>query len=134
MSSQPKEVFVIPSGAERSPAMNRIALYLSRLGKDRAFKVEVSEQKARRSLSQNAYLWGVVYPAVMQRLDGWDAEDIHQFFLGEHFGWETLAGFGKRRMRPLKRSSGLTKIEFSEYVDFIQRRAAELGIIIPDAN
>jgi hypothetical protein len=59
---------------------------------------------------------------------------LHEYFLGEHFGWETLEGFGRKRLRPLKRSSKLSTAEFAAFVDFIQRKAAELGIYIPDAN
>ena len=54
--------------------------------------------------------------------------------LGEHFGWETIEGLGKKRLRPLRRSSALTKAEFSEFVGYIQRRAAELGVYIPDPS
>jgi hypothetical protein len=127
-----KQVFRILKG-ERSAAMNRIANFLSRLPADKDFKVEISELKARRSEAQNAYLWGGVYPAIMAHLEGWDADDVHEYFLGEHFGWETLSGFGKKRLRPLRRSSGLNKTEFATFIDFIQRRAAELGIVIPEA-
>jgi hypothetical protein len=54
--------------------------------------------------------------------------------LGEHFGWETLEGFGRKRMRPIRRSSKLSTMEFQDYVAFIQQKAAELGIVIPDPN
>jgi hypothetical protein len=65
-------------------------------------------------------------------LPGWDAEDIHEYMLGECFGWETIAGLGRKRLRPLKRSSVLNKQEFSDFVAFIQRRAAEHGVYIPE--
>jgi hypothetical protein len=52
--------------------------------------------------------------------------------LGECFGWETVEGFGRKRLKPLKRSAKLGTQEFSDFVAFIQRRAAELGIFVPD--
>lgn len=89
-----------------------------------------------RSLSQNAYLWGVVYPQFLRQsgLDeqGWRVEDLHEYFLGEHFGWNTLEGFGRKRVKPLKRSSALDKMEFADYLDFILQKAAEMGVVIPD--
>ena len=95
-------------------------------------------KKGTRSLEQNAYLWGVVYPTFLKEsgLDeqGWRADDVHEYLLGEHFGWETIEGMGRKRMRPLKRSSTLDKMEFVDYVAFIQQKAAELGIYIPDAE
>ena len=94
----------------------------------------MDEHKPRRSENQNRYLWGVVYPTILKagHLDGWHAEDLHEFFLGEHFGWETLDGMGRKRVKPLKRSAKLTKQEFSEYVAFIQQRASGMGIYVPD--
>jgi NinB protein len=133
MASQPKQVFVIPPGAERSPAMNRIALYLSGLGKDRAFKVEVSEQKARRTLSQNALLWALYGDIVRQggeRMAGWETSELHDYFLIEHFGSERVEMLGRLKLRPLRRSSGLSKVEFSEHVDFIVRAMAEHGVVL----
>lgn len=96
--------------------------------------IEVSEQKQTRSLEQNSYLWGVVYPTIMDHLIGWDAEDIHEFFLGEHFGWETIDGLGKKKLKPIKRSSRLSTKEFKEHWEFIQRYMANKGVDIPDPN
>jgi hypothetical protein len=52
--------------------------------------------------------------------------------LGECFGWETVEGFGRKRLKPLKRSAKLTTLEFSDFVAFIQRKAAEFGVYVPD--
>jgi len=60
--------------------------------------------------------------------------DLHTFFLGEHFGWEVVEGFGKKRHKPLRRSSKLTKQEFSDYLAFIEARCAEMGIHIPEPS
>jgi hypothetical protein len=65
-------------------------------------------------------------------LPGWDAEDVHEYMLGEWSGWEALEGLGRKRLRPLRRSSRLNKQEFADFVDFIQRKAAEHGVFIPD--
>lgn len=92
----------------------------------------VKDKRPRRSDEQNKYLWGVVYATVLKHLEGWTADDVHQFFLGEHFGWETLEGFGRKRLKPIRRSSRLSTVEFSEYVSSIQRIMAEKGVYIPD--
>ena len=101
------------------------------------FAVTVEVWKKPRTNQQNAYLWGVVYPAILEAsamLDGWTRDDLHEYFLGECFGWETLEGFGRKRLRPLKRSSRMNKQEFTDYLDFISRRCAELHIIIPEPS
>lgn len=114
----------------------RAAAFLNALPADKAWKIEVSESKPKRSEQQNRYLWGVVYETILkgggEALQGWEAEDLHEYFLGECFGWETLEGFDRKRIKPIKRSSKLNKMEFSDFVAFIQRKAAELGVYIPD--
>jgi hypothetical protein len=100
------------------------------------FAVTVEMWKKPRTNQQNAYLWGVVYPAVIEgggeALGGFTRDDVHEWLLGECFGWQTLEGFGRKRMRPLKRSSALNKQEFSDYLTFIDTKCAEFGIVIPE--
>lgn len=98
------------------------------------YVIECTKRKSTRSLEQNAYLWGVCYPMILStgELEGWRKEDLHEYFLGEYFGWETLEGLGRKRLRPLNRSSKLSKMEFADFVAFIQQKMAEIGIVIPD--
>jgi len=106
------------------------------LDPSRAWCIEVLEWKRPRTDLQNRFLWGVCYPAVLEgggeTLAGWTRDDIHEYFLGECFGWETLEGFGRKRMRPIKRSSKLNKQEFSDYLLFLETRCADMGIVIPE--
>jgi len=112
--------------------------FINSLPLDKAWEVTVREYKRKRSDEQNRFLWGGVYQTILEAgretLGGWTKDDLHDYFLGEHFGWETIEGFGKKRIKPLRRSSRLSKIEFTDYVAFIQRKCAELGIYIPDPN
>jgi len=121
----------LPAG--REDAAKAVA-FLEALSKDKAWRVEVSEWKPRRSDEQNRYLWGVVYQTIADHLEGWDKKDIHEFCLGQCFGWETIEGFGKKKQKPVRRSSKLTKQEFVDYVAWIQREMAGHGIYIPDPN
>jgi len=106
------------------------------LSSDKTWAIEVTEWKKPRTNQQNAFLWGVCYPAILEgggeALAGWTRDDLHEYFLGECFGWETLEGFGRKRLRPLKRSSALTKQEFSEYLMFLEGRCMDMGITIPE--
>lgn len=126
---------VIPKAEHGRPgAVERFAKVLNALDAEKAWEITVIEQKRRRSEQQNRYLWGVVYKTICEHLPGWDANDVHEYFLGEHFGWEVLEGMGKRRMKPIRRSSRLNKMEFADYIAFIQRSMAERGVYIPDAQ
>jgi hypothetical protein len=96
-------------------------------------EVDAKPHKPRRSDDANRYLWGVVYAAFQDVLPGWDKEDIHEYLLGECFGWETLEGMGRKRLKPVKRSSRLNKADFAAYVDFCIRKGAEHGVFVPEA-
>lgn len=90
-------------------------------------------KKSRRSNDQNALLWALYSDALKQggeALGGWTTEDIHEYMLGEHFGWEKHEAFGRTRMKPKRRSSRLYKTEFSDFVEFVVHRFAEHGIVL----
>jgi len=110
-------------------------LYRELSGCDTPYRVEI-KAGGGRSLEQNRYLWGVVYETILDaglREQGWRNSDIHEFFLGECFGWQELGGMGRKRLKPLKRSHSLNKVEFMDYIAFIQEWCAtNIGIVIPD--
>lgn len=118
--------------------LDRIVRFIAALPTSEPWRVRIEKYRKTRSNQQNRYLWGVCYATILKEggevLAGWDADDLHEYFLGEHFGWETIEGFGRKRMKPIRRSSKLSTLEFSEFVDFIQRKAAELGVYIPSPD
>lgn len=117
--------------ANRTRIVANLQKFIDALPATKPWKIEIAQYQKRRSDQQNRYLWGVVYPAFCKVLDGWDAEDVHEFLLGEHFGWETFDGLGRKKVKPIRRSSKLTKVEFAEYVDHAIRIAADHGIYVP---
>jgi hypothetical protein len=123
---------VFPKGTSADAIAAAVTRMVQGLAPDRVWAVEVSEWKKPRTNQQNAYLWGVVYPMVLEAggeaLAGWTRDDLHEYFLGEVWGWETLEGFGKKRLRPLKRTSRMTAAEFTEYLHGIENRLMDLGI------
>jgi hypothetical protein len=97
--------------------------------------------KKTRSSQQNAYLWGVVYTTILRHTpdggvsleqQGWIDDDLHELFLGEHFGWNVLEGFGRKRLKPKRRSAKLSTSEFADFLMSVQAHMAPMGIIIPD--
>lgn len=126
-----KRRFILHPNATRPGVEHNILGHLGTIPKDVVVSVEFKEWKPTRTNQQNKYLWACVYKAFTDALEGWDAEDVHNYLLGEHFGWETLEGMGRKRLRPIRRSSKLNKAEFAEYVDFAIRKGAEHGIIVP---
>lgn len=128
------QTFVLHKDASREMVLANAIRFLHALPITKAWKIEVAQHAKRRSDVQNAYLWGVVYPAFTRVLPGWDAEDVHEYLLGEHFGWERIEGMGRVRLKPVRRSSKLSTVEFMDYVDFCQRKGAEHGIFVPDPD
>lgn len=127
---------IFPRGTAPDQIASAISVMVRWLDQTKSWKVTLEEFKPRRSDMQNAFLWGVVYPSILEgggeALAGWQKDDLHEYMLGEHFGWETLTLGGKTVHKPVRRSSRLNKQDFSDYLEFLSRRAAELGIVIPE--
>lgn len=124
--------FVLRAGDQDRPrVLENACAFLRRLPAEKSWRVEITEHRERRSDAQNRYLWGCAY-ATLAKATGQLAEDWHEYFLGEHYGWETVEMLGRKKLRPIRRSSKLSKAEFAEHVEFIQARAAEHGIYIED--
>ena len=90
-------------------------------------------RKSRRSTDQNALLWSLYEDVLKQggeTLGGWTKDDLHEWALGECFGWTEHKAFGRTRLKPNRRSSRLSKSEFTDFVDWFVRRMAEHGIVL----
>lgn len=92
-----EQTFILPH------QQRQLAAFIERLPTARKWKVTITRYARRRSDQQNRYLWGVAYKTLADAT-GQPAEDWHEYFLGEHFGWEESELFGKRKLRPKNRS------------------------------
>lgn len=119
------------SPTDRQADIERLTRFLSECLPGKPVRVEVCQHRKRRSDEQNRALWGVAYRTLADET-GNDVNDLHEYFLGEHFGWEVIDVLGQQRRRPIRRSSKLSTAEFSDFYAFIQYRAAEMGYYIPD--
>ncbi len=129
---------IFPKGTTPDQIATAISVMVRWLDPGKSWKVTLEEFKPRRSLAQNAFLFGVVYPSFIEgageALRGWEKNDLHEFMIGEWAGFETLTLGGKTIHKPIRRSSQLNKQDFSDYLEFLSRRAAELGIVIPEPS
>ena len=127
---------IFPIGTPPDQIAHAVMRMAQNLPTDKPFAVTVEVWKKPRTNQQNAYLWGVAYPAILEgggeALKGWSRDDIHEYMTGEFGGWEVLEGFGRKRMRPVLRSSRMTKEQFSEYLDWLGAKCADMGIVIPE--
>lgn len=125
--------FRLTKGDYRGTVLANAIAFISGLPDNKEWRITVEHYRKRRSNDQNAALWGVAYKALSDAT-GNDPEDLHTFFLGEWSGWEVIDVMGQQRRVPKRRSSKMTTVEFSEFYEFIQRRAAECGYYVPSPN
>lgn len=103
---------------------------------DGRYKVTV-EKSDKRSSQQNRYYWGVVIHLINQAFydlgHELTAEETHEFLKAKFNHKEIVnSDTGELLQLPLS-TTRLNKSEFSEYVEKIQRFAAEfLNTVIPD--
>ena len=93
--------------------------------------VTVKRYRKPRSNPANRYHWGVIVKIICEET-GNEAEDIHEYLLGEHVGWETYEVLGNLKKRPSRRSHTMTVEEFENFNEWCRAWAAQnLGIVIP---
>jgi len=123
---------IFPRNTQPEVIVRAVATMVAQIDTSKSWVISVELWRKPRSNAQNNYLNGVIYPMILEAggeaLRGWHRADLHEFFLGECWGWERIEGLNHRRMRPLKRSSKLTQAEFTEFLHFIENKCIELGI------
>jgi hypothetical protein len=125
---------MLPKATSRAERIHALTHYLAELDLARAWSVEVKEHKRRNTTQQKRYLFGVVYAEIAKHLEGWDIDDISEYFLGEEYGWHEGDLMGRKTSKPLRRLSSLSTTECSDHIAFIQRKAAGMGIYIPEPD
>ncbi len=81
-----------------------------------------------RSLSQNAYYWGVVIPLLAESC-GYEDEEMHDAL--KHRFLRDRAN-EKGGLVLVKSSAALNTRDFTEYIEQCRRLGAEMGVAIPD--
>lgn len=131
------------NGPERQDVLLNAVGFLKRLPADKSWVVKVEPFVKRRSDKQRGSLFGVAYGAIMEAMGlrgSRDKEDLHEFFCGEYFGWTEATPLMKSRpVRTTTKNERGEKDEIStvtalDMYAFIQQRAAENGIDVPDPD
>jgi hypothetical protein len=124
--------FYIANGSVTNKDAIKKAFALS----DGKYRLRIS-RAGKRSIMQNGYYWGCIIPAIQSGLydlgHEMDKEEIHDWLKGKFNYVEVInKGTGEYERVPIS-TTKLTKLEFCEYIEKIQRFAAEfLGVVIPD--
>ena len=100
----------------------------------------VTPNRKTRSNQQNAYLWGVVYPAVLLGLKdaGWEItheEQVHEYCKQAFAAREVINKDTGEVLSLPSSTASMQTAEFNVYVDKIKAFALEyLNITIPEPN
>ena len=141
MDIKSEQVFVLIN----QEVANNAEEYFWELPLNGTFKVTYEEVESTRKLNQNAALWAVAYPPIMESMGLRGEEgrnEIHEYFCGEYWDWVETQIFNKKKAKPrrttTKNEEGkrevISKSAMYDFYSFIQQRAAENGIYVPDPN
>jgi len=116
--------------------------FIDRLPAAKSWRIEVKEDRKERTQDQNAAMFGLAYDRIMEAtgLQG-DAEkkQLHRDFCGDFFGWVN-GPLGQQRPRRTTTTNERGEREvidtrtMAEFYEFIQRKAAEYGIDVPNPD
>lgn len=142
-----KEI-ILPGGKGRTAAIQLLMDTSLKLDATVFWKVEITESRRTRSDAQNAYLWAVPNKMISE-VTGYETTEVHEYLCGQYFGWKDKRvpktprnprGVESIPVRTTTRNEEgkrcvLTTTEFTSYVDFVQRFAAEkLSLVVPDPD
>lgn len=91
----------------------------------------VAKEKKARSLTVNAYLWGVVYQTIAE-WSGHDAEEIHEALKEKFLPEQGLLLPTGEELKTIGSTARLDSVDFSDYVAKVKRWAAENGVYVPE--
>ena len=141
------ETFLIPKLLSSAVQVARIARFLAALSPAKAWRVEVTEARSERSIQQCRYLNGVAYKLIGDAI-GYERDEVSEFLCGTYWGWREKrvpkkpscpVGIESVPIRTTTTDENgkrcvLSKLEFCDYVAFVQRFAAHRNIFIPDPD
>jgi hypothetical protein len=102
--------------------------------------VTIKKYRAKRSIKQNNWYYGVAIPMIQEFLldtqgEKYSKEEVNQYHLNTVIkpNFETKAIFGKVCViYDIKRTSDMNTVEFIDFKESIQYYWAEYDLIIPD--
>jgi len=119
---------IIKQGKLKFDAPDKFMVYLSGL-EGKRFELTLQKERHARTLSQNAYYWGVVIE-ILRNHFGYESDEMH-----EALKFKFLKKFEDSDLVTVGSTAKLSTVEFCEYIDRIMEWAAsEHRIIIPTAG
>jgi len=112
----------------RAEVMPRIGEYLKNLNCEKPHNVTIGEEKETRRSRQNRLYWKWV--SIIGDDIGYERKDMHDVLVYDILGMITKTIHGKE-VKSLASTHDLKVGEFSDYMERVNRFAANLGINLP---
>lgn len=107
---------------------------------DGSYMLDVKRCRRGRTLNQNEWLWGAVYPVLLDGLlaQGWEftsVEQVHEFFK-KMMAHDQVVNYHTGEIVEIPRSTAtMDTLQFSAYIDQLREWAEEfLGVTIPEPD
>ena len=105
-----------------------------------SYMLTITKQRRGRTLNQNDWLWGCVYPILLDGLldAGWEftsVEQVHEFFK-KQMAQDKVVNYSTGEIVEIPRSTAtMDTQQFSMYVDALRAYVEEfLNVTIPEPN
>lgn len=135
------ETYELHSGhADRARICANLHAFIDRLPESQSWQISIEQYRKKRSDKQRKSLFGLAYKKIMDHMGlrgSRDKDDLHAFWCGEYWGWHpTLHNKPLRTTTTNERGERdvITTLAALELYEFIQQRAAEQGIDVPDPD
>jgi hypothetical protein len=132
------EQIIIPP-TEREHALDRLRLFLYQCLPGKPLLVTVKQYRRDRTQSQNAALWGVAYPPLIE-FTGYTKDELHEVMCRSFFGTTEKQLAGQTISRPCRTTTTdeaghwdpIDTQEMRSFYEHVQRIGAEMGCYVPD--
>lgn len=108
-----------------------VVAYINALPEGRTFTIKVKREVKKRTIPQNKLYW--LWLGCIADETGNDIDALHQYFVKQYLGVETMEIFGEVIERPLS-TTKLNTEQFTEYLEKIRALASEMDIILPQPD
>lgn len=137
-----KKKFVIQKEGSREGLIAAVAGYIRSWPEGgKPGLIEIGVLKRERTSQQNRALFGHAYPIIMEDT-GHEVNEVHEIMCGYFFGTRVVNGLGQTKKKPIRTTTRdpdgnrdvMKTDEFVKFFDFVQHKAAEFGILVPDPD
>ena len=135
---------LIPA-TERERALDLWRTFMLNYLPGKELQASVEEFVEERTTKQRNALFGVAYTALADQMGlsgSREKDDLHEFMLGEYFGWREKAVMGAIRRYPVRTTTTnehgdrdvLSVRQQMAFYAWLQKRAANYGYDVPDPD